>query len=633
MRHHCTREKIQMNTQQSTRARIARPRIARPRLARPVMAGAFLFAAAAAAAAAACAPRAIPSPRDIANIRANPIASASVASQTANIPANWRYSLSPTITTAPHAMVVTDAPLATQVGLDILKQGGNAIDAAVATAFALAVVYPEAGNVGGGGFIVAHLANGKNIALDFREEAPAGATRDMFLDAKGAVTEASVTGHRASGVPGSVAGLWAAHGKYGKLPWKTLLAPAIRLARNGFTVDRAFSASIIGEAARLQKFDASAALFLHDGKAPTPGSQFSNPELAAVLQRIADSGADGFYKGETARLIAAEMRRGGGLITMQDLAHYRAKWREPGVFDYRGHRIIAMPPATSGGITLALIANTLEGYPLASMGWHSAASLHVIAEAMRRAFADRNALLGDPDFVNVQQQRLTSQRYADSLRATIDLAHATPSSSIRPGLGRTPEPTHTTHFSIVDAAGNALAMTTTINDLFGSAVTVRGAGIVLNDEMDDFTSKPGEPNMYGLVQGTANAIQPGKRMLSAMTPTIVLDTDGKVMLVTGARGGPHIITAVAQVILNVIDYGFDVGAAVDAPRIHHQHLPDEILAEPNGLSAAVIDSLKARGHKVNSNGGYVGTAPTILRRNGVWTAVPDPRTGGLALGN
>jgi gamma-glutamyltranspeptidase/glutathione hydrolase len=557
---------------------------------------------------------------------------ADAAAVAAAIPANWAFAGAPAITSAPSAMVVTDAPLATETGVAILRAGGNAVDAAVATAFALAVVYPEAGNIGGGGFMVTRLADGTVAALDFREEAPGAATRDMFLDAQGKPTERSITGHLASGVPGAVAGLWTAHQRFGKLPWKDVVAPAIALAENGFTVDRELAGSVRDAAERIAQFPGAAALLLPNGQSLAQGSQWRNPDLAAVLRRVADRGPAGFYDGETADLIVAEMKRGGGIITHQDLKNYRAKWREPVQFDYRGHRVIAMPPASSGGVTLGLIANILEGYDLNALGWHSPEALHLTAEAMRRAFADRNALLGDPDFVSVPMQRLTAQSYADSLRTTIDPAHATPSSQVRPGLGEVPEPTHTTHFSIVDANGNAVALTTTINELYGSGVAVAGAGFFLNDEMDDFTSKPGEPNMFGLVQGAANAIVPGKRMLSAMTPTIVLDRDGSPLLVTGARGGPRIITAVAQVLINVIDYGFDIGTAVHAPRIHHQHLPDALLTEPNGFTSATADALRAMGHTVQPRNGYVGTAPSILRRGGVWTAVPDPRTGGSAAG-
>ncbi|HSJ10247.1 MAG TPA: gamma-glutamyltransferase [Longimicrobiales bacterium] len=547
------------------------------------------------------------------------------------VPAGWTHALDAAPVVAPSAMVVTDAPLATDVGVQVLRDGGNAVDAAVATAFALAVVYPEAGNLGGGGFIVARMANGANAALDFREKAPLAASRDMFLDDAGNLTDRSVIGHLASGVPGAVMGLYEAHRRFGTKPWRDLVEPAIRLAEDGFTVDAELAGSIRGAAERLQPFPGSAALFFPGGVSPAEGSRWSNPDLGRVLRRIAEHGPAGFYEGETADLIVAEMQRGGGIITHEDLRRYRAAWREPVEFDYRGHRVISMPPASSGGITLAIMANIVEGFPMEALGWHSAAGLHLTAEAMRRAFADRNHFLADPDFAPFPRDMLVSQEYADRLRNTIDRERATVSSSVRPGLGEQQEPEHTTHFSVVDQHGNAVALTTTINDLYGSGVTITGAGIVMNDEMDDFAAKPGTPNMFGLVQGEANAIQPEKRMLSAMTPTIVLDPDGDVLLVTGARGGPRIITAVFQVITNVIDHGMDVAAAVHAPRIHHQHLPDVLGFERDGLGEDVVAQLRAMGHEVEARGG-VGTAPTILRRGGVWTAVPDPRTGGSARG-
>lgn len=549
----------------------------------------------------------------------------------AGIPATWPFPLDVTPAAAPNAMVATDAPLATGVGVQVLRDGGNAVDAAVATAFALAVVYPEAGNIGGGGFMVTRMADGTSAALDFREKAPLAATRDMYLDAAGDLTDRSVLGHLASGVPGAVMGLWEAHRRFGTTPWAELLAPAITLARDGFVVDSALAGSIRNAADRLSRFPASAGLFMPNGEPLRPGSRWSNPDLARVLERIADQGPAGFYEGETADLIVAEMRRGGGIISHDDLRRYRAQWRDAVEFDYRGRRVISMPPASSGGITLAIIANVLDGYELDELGWHSAAALHVTGEAMRRAFADRNHFLGDPDFVQFPRDMLVSQEYADRLRATIDPGRATSSLDVRPGLADQPEPVNTTHFSIVDAAGNAVALTTTINELYGSGVAVSGAGFMLNNEMDDFAAKPGTPNMFGLVQGEANAIQPEKRMLSAMTPTIVLDTDGSVLLVTGARGGPRIITAVFQVISNVIDHGMDVGTAVNAPRIHHQHLPDILYFEREGLRPEIVARLQAMGHRAEPRGG-IGTAPTILRRDGIWTAVPDPRTGGLAAG-
>jgi gamma-glutamyltranspeptidase / glutathione hydrolase len=547
------------------------------------------------------------------------------------VPPQWPHATLAPAVQAPGAMVVSDAPLATDVGLQVMRGGGNAVDAAVATAFALAVVYPEAGNVGGGGFMIARLADGTTAALDFREKAPLAATRDMYLDTAGNLTERSVLGHLASGVPGAVMGLWEAHQRFGTKPWAELVAPAIQLAEEGFVVDRELAASVRGAAPRLRGFAASAELFLPGGVPLEEGSRWRNPDLGRVLRLVAERGAAGFYEGETADLIVDEMRRGGGIITHDDLRRYRAEWRTPVEFTYRGHRVISMPPASSGGITLAIIANVLDGYPLDRLGWQSQAALHVTAEAMRRAFADRNHFLGDPAFVQFPQEMLVSRTYADRLRATIDPARATPSLEVRPGLAAQLEPAHTTHFSIVDPAGNAVALTTTINELYGSAVTIRGAGIVMNNEMDDFAAKPGTPNMFGLVQGEANAIAPGKRMLSAMTPTIVLDREDRVLIVTGARGGPRIITAVFQVISNVLDYGMDVAAAVHAPRIHHQHLPDVLYYERDGLGVQRIELLRTLGHTVEPRA-TVGTAPTIVRRGSVWTAAPDPRTGGKAAG-
>jgi len=528
-------------------------------------------------------------------------------------------------------MVVTDAPLATRVGVNVLRRGGHAVDAAVAVAFALAVVYPEAGNVGGGGFLVVRGADGSAAALDFRETAPLAATREMFLDARGEPTDRSVTGHLAAGVPGTVAGLWEAHRRYGRLPWRDLVAPAIRLAEEGFPVDERFAATVAGQARRLAAFPASAALFLPGGAPPAVGSTWRNPDLAAVLRRVAERGAAGFYEGETADLIVAEMRRGGGLISHEDLRRYRPAWRPPVVFEYRGHRVISMPPPSSGGVTLALIANILEGYDLRALGWHSPAHLHLLAEAGRRAFADRNRFLGDPDVVAIPLERLLSKSYAARLRATIALDRATPSAAVAPELGRV-ESDHTTHISIVDPDGNAAALTTTINELYGSAVTVAGAGFLLNDEMDDFAVKPGAPNLYGLVQGEANAIAPGKRMLSAMSPTIVEGPGGELRLVTGARGGPRIISAVFQVLSNVVDFEMPLPFAVAAPRTHHQHLPDALFYEAGGLTPAQIRRLETLGHTVQPRAGGIGHAPTIARAEGGWLGVADPREGGLAAG-
>lgn len=529
-------------------------------------------------------------------------------------------------------MVVSDQPLATEVGLAVLQDGGNAVDAAVATAFALAVALPSAGNIGGGGFMVAHV-NGESHALDFRETAPAAASRDMYLDAKGETGDRSLTGHLASGVPGSVAGLYAAHQKLGSKPWASLVAPAIRLAEDGVDVDAYAARTLSSEASRLARFPASAALYVPGGTPLPVGARLRNPDLARTLRRIAEQGRDGFYTGETAALIVAEMTRGQGLITAKDLATYEARWRTPVSFTYRGHPIVSMPPPSSGGVTLALIAQQLDAYDLKALGWHSPEALHLMAESMRRAFAVRNEVLGDPDVVTFDQPALLAPSFSTQLRSTITPGKATPSIEVK-GRPAPYESKQTTHFSVTDGKGNAVALTTTINGWFGSAVTVAGAGFLLNNEMDDFAAKPGTPNMFGLVQGEANAIAAGKRMLSAMTPTIVLDAERRPLLVTGASGGPFIITTTFQTISNYLDYGLGVSALLRAPRMHHQHLPDSLFAELSGFDAATVDALRRYGHTVRDpnevDGGSVSA--TIERRDGMWFGQSDPRITGLAKG-
>jgi gamma-glutamyltranspeptidase/glutathione hydrolase len=544
----------------------------------------------------------------------------------ATIPATWTRVAQPV--TAPQAMVVSAHPLATAAGVDILKKGGNAIDAAVAVGFALAVVLPDAGNIGGGGFIVYREAGGRTRALDYRETAPGRASRDMYLDAQGNVTDQSVTGHLAAGVPGSVAGLHEAWRRYGALSWPDVMAPAIRLARDGHRLDAARASDIADDAERLAQFPASRQ-YLVQGRAPAAGTLLKLPDLARTLQLISDSGPDVFYRGQIADLIVAEMERGKGLITHEDLRRYRAHWRDPIVLRYRGRTIISMPPASSGGVTMGEILNIMEGYDtLGAFG--TADHVHVLTEAMRRAFMDRNRWLGDPDFVRMPLDRLLSKSYAAGLRRGIDRRKATPTPAS--GMAAS-EGTHTTHYSIVDAAGNAASVTTTLNGGFGSAVTVTGAGFLLNNEMDDFTSAPGKPNMYGLVQGEANAIEPGKRMLSAMTPSIVLDTAGRLQLVVGTPGGPTIITTVTQVILNVLDHGMPLPQAVAAPRIHHQALPDIIRFERGGLAPATVERLKALGHDVQERRGSSGIVAAIGRApGGGWIGVADPRYAGGAAG-
>jgi gamma-glutamyltranspeptidase/glutathione hydrolase len=552
-------------------------------------------------------------------------ARAAVIRGTPSIPTSWTVHSAPV--TAPKAMVVSAHPLASAAGIEVMKQGGNAIDAAVAVGFALAVVLPDAGNIGGGGFIVQRSAAGEVRAIDYREMAPGGASHDMYLDSAGNVTEQSLTGHLASGVPGSVAGMYEAWKRGGSLPWATLLAPAIRLAQ-GHRVDAERSGDIAADSDRLVLFPASRQQFLPGGHPPPPGTLWTQADLARTLQLISDSGPSVFYRGQIADLIVAEMQRGGGLITKDDLRRYRPKWRTPIQLRYRGYTIYSMPPASSGGVTMGEILNIMEGYDtLPAFG--TAAYTHLLTEAMRRAFIDRNQWLGDPDFVDMPLERLLSKSYAAELRGQIDLHHATPTPPQTTSGG---EGMHTTHYSIVDTAGNAASVTTTLNNGFGSAVTVTGGGFLLNDEMDDFTSAPGKPNMYGLVQGEANSIAPGKRMLSAMTPSIVLDRDGRLLMVVGTPGGPTIITTVAQVILDVLDQRMTLADAVAAPRIHHQALPDVIRYERGGLSDATVAALRGMGHKVEMRRGTSGIVAAIQRTAAGWVGVPDPRYAGGAVG-
>jgi gamma-glutamyltranspeptidase/glutathione hydrolase len=542
------------------------------------------------------------------------------------VAAGWKFRTGARVAEGAHAMVVSGSGLASAAGRDVLRAGGNAVDAAVAVGFALAVVHPEAGNLGGGGFMVIRLKDGTVRTLDYRETAPSHATRDMYLDDQGQPTERSVTGDLSAGVPGSVAGLTEAQRRLGRLPLARVIEPAIRLAREGFVVDAYRSRSIADESERLAQFPASRASFLPGGAAPRPGSVLRQPDLASTLEAIRDRSAEGFYRGRVADLIVAEMERGGGLITHEDLAGYRAIWRDPIAIRYRGYTIYSMPPASSGGITMGEILNIMEGYdPLPPFG--SPALIHREAEAMRRAFTDRNTWLGDPAFVRNPSDRLLSKAYADSLRRAIG-ERATPTPAFTPGVR---SGTSTTHYSVVDADGNAVSCTTTLNNSYGSAVTVTGAGFLLNDEMDDFATAPGKPNMYGLVQGEANAIAPGKRMLSAMTPSIVLDRGGRLMLVVGTPGGPRIITMVYHVISNVIDHRMPLADAVDAPRMHHQGLPDTLEVERDGFPPATLDSLRARGHAI-LNGGYWGDVEAITRTPAGWEGVSDPRRGGGGAG-
>ena len=528
-------------------------------------------------------------------------------------------------------MVVTDNAIGSQVGRDMLAAGGNAVDAAVATAFALAVAYPTAGNIGGGGFAVT-LINGEPRALDFRETAPAAAKRDMYVDASGKSTNDARMGIKASGIPGSVAGLWELHRTLGskKKTWAEVLAPAIQLAELGFVVDEAFQQGIADHAERMKKFPASVALFFPQGSPPEKGSTWKNPELATVLKRIAEKGPEGFYQGETAKALIAQMKRDHGLITGADLKAYQAKWRQPLEFTYRGAKLTAMPPPSSGGVTLAMICHILDGIDLKKLGFQTPEELHTIFEAMRRSFAARNAKLGDPDFVKMPLDELLGANWANDQRATIQPDRATPSTDIESAGVPSGTGPHTTHFSIVDGDGNAVALTTTLNWWYGSGVTVKGAGFVLNNEMDDFAAVPGTANGYGLVQGEANAIASGKRMLSSMSPTIVTGPDGKVILVTGAAGGPTIITSVFEELSNILDFGLDPGAAVSVPRFHMQHLPDVVTTEKNGIIEETQKRLETMGYAFKERG-HIADAPLIARVGAEWVGVAEPRRlGGLA---
>jgi gamma-glutamyltranspeptidase / glutathione hydrolase len=563
-----------------------------------------------------------------------PDAAATPASPSAAVPAEWAITPSDAAPVRAYGgMVSSTDRVASEVGAEMLRRGGNAFDAAVAVHFALAVVNPEAGNIGGGGFLVAILPHGQAISLDFRETAPMAAHADMFLDEAGNVTRASVVGHLAAGVPGSVAGMWEAHRRYGSLPWSEVVQPAINLAE-GVVVHERLALSLMTHAERLREYPATAAAFLPGGAPPRVGDRLSQPDLAETLRRIARDGRDGFYTGRTADLMVAEMRRGGGIMTHRDLAGYEPVWREPVEVSYRGHRVVSMPPPSSGGPTLGLILNILEGYDLAGLGYLSPEHIHVYTEASRRAFADRNVYLADPDFVDVPLDRMVSTEYAVRRRAEIEPDRATPSAVVDPGLGPVPvESDHTTHYSVTDVLGNAVAVTTTINSLYGSRVTVAGAGFLLNNEMDDFTARPGVPNQYGLVQGEANAIAPGKRMLSAMTPTIVVDRQRRPVLVLGAPGGPTIISTVAQVISNMLDFDMSLSEAVAAPRLHHQHLPDVLRYERDGLRPEVVTRLEGMGHTVEARPGYQGDVAAIhVSGDDRFIGVADPRRGGAAVG-
>lgn len=552
------------------------------------------------------------------------------AREAAAFPESWRLPAGATATFAPQAMAVSNSPEASAAAAEIMRAGGNAVDAAVALGFALAVTWPEAGNIGGGGYSVIRMADGRTATIDYREVAPLAATRDMYLDENGHLTDKSVYGHLASGVPGAVAGMHALLKRYGTMSLKQVMQPAIRLAREGFNVDSSLASSIARAKDLVTRYSPNTPYY-PNGEPIAAGERLVQPDLARTLEAIADKGPDGFYRGWVADSLVAEMQRGGGIITHEDLTTYRPVWRTPIHTSFREYSLLSMPPSSSGGVTMAEALNILEQYD-SLPAYGSTRWFHLVGNAYQRAFIDRNAKLADPAFVPVPLEQLTSKTYARQLQRTINDTRATPTPSLDSTLQALPrELEHTTHYSVVDAAGNAVATTTTINNSWGSGVWVRGAGFMLNDEMDDFAAQPGTPNMFGLVQGEQNAIQPGKRMLSAMSPTIVLDRNNQVLLVVGAAGGPTIITGTSQVILNVLQHRMTLADAMRAPRIHHQALPDSLTFEIGGITPAVMDSLQAMGHALRPLRSLVNVN-AIMRVNGGWEGVPEPRRAGGAVG-
>ncbi|CAN5267569.1 gamma-glutamyltransferase [soil metagenome] len=523
-----------------------------------------------------------------------------------------------------HGMVVSASAIASDVGRNVLAAGGNAVDAAVATAFALAVTYPVAGNIGGGGFMVVRMPDGRATTIDFREKAPAAATATMFTDSTGAYSARIHHGSLLSvGVPGTVAGFALAQRKYGRMEWKRLVDPAVRLAGDGFDMPPGLAHSLIGAARYLSAYPASWAAYYNKSEPYEAGEHFRQPDLAATLTRIRDEGRDGFYRGETARLLATEMRRSGGLITEADLASYEAKERAPIRGTYRGYEIISMPPPSSGGVAMVEMLNILEGFDLSATGHNSPQYVHLVAEAMRRAFLDRAKYLGDPDFTTAPIARLTSKEYAASLRTTILTDRASP--SLPAQVAEAHESDQTTHFSIVDADGMAVSVTYTLENGYGLGAVVPGAGFLLNNEMGDFNGKPGLTDTTGLIGTAPNVAAPGKRMLSSMTPTIVAK-DGKLVAVVGSPGGRTIINTVLQVVLNLVDGHMGIQDAVNAPRFHHQWLPDVIVTERDALPAATVASLEAMGYHLRAAGGQ-GTAHSIFvdPATGARIGAADPR--------
>ena len=527
-------------------------------------------------------------------------------------------------TDAPNGMVVSASAIASEAGAKVLAGGGNAVDAAIATGFALAVTYPTAGNIGGGGFMVIRFPDGKSTTIDFREKAPAAATPEMFLEANGAYSaRIHHRTHLSVGVPGTVAGFAFAHKKYGASTWKQLVNPAVSLAADGFAAPPGLAASLSSAVTRLKDYPATVAAYSKNGTPYAAGEKITLPDLARTLTRIRDEGRDGFYKGETAKLIVEEMKRGGGVITAADLVAYEAKERAPVKGTFKGYEVISMPPPSSGGIAMIEMLNILEGYDLKAAGHNSPQYLHLLTESMRRAFLDRAKFLGDPDFVTNPVEKLTSKAYAAELRKTIDLTKATVSQPMQ--IADDHESLETTHFSVVDKNGMAVSVTYTLEAGYGLGAVVAGAGFLLNNEMGDFNGKPGLTDSTGLIGTPANVAKPGKRMLSSMTPSIIAK-DGKLVAVIGSPGGRTIINTVLQVALNIMAFDMPLQDAVNAPRIHHQWLPNTITIERNGVPESTVAALTAMGHKVQF-GGQQGTAHSIRidARTGHRVGAPDPR--------
>jgi gamma-glutamyltranspeptidase/glutathione hydrolase len=535
---------------------------------------------------------------------------------------------------ARHGMVASTSEIASRVGVEIMQRGGNAIDAAVAVGLALAVTWPSAGNLGGGGFMMIRRANGDTEIIDYRERAPLAASREMYLDKKGEVIkDASTVGYRAVGVPGTVAGLSLALQRHGKLKWAEVVEPSRKLAADGFAISYHLARGLRGSEKLLKQFPDSNRIFLRDGKFYEEGDKLVQPELGETFARLKEKGPREFYEGRTAQLIAEDMKANGGLITEKDLKEYEPTIRKPLTGSYRGCEIVTMPPPSSGGTALLEMLNILEHYNLTYSGPGSSDTIHLLVESQRRAFADRAEFMGDADFVKVPVEGLISRKYADELARTIDPDHATPSSKVRAGKPLGAESTETTHFTVIDEEGNVVTNTYTLNGGYGSGATARGTGVLLNNEMDDFTSKPGVPNAYGLLQSENNAIAPRKRPLSAMTPTIVLK-DGKVWFAIGSPGGPTIINTVLQVIVNVVDFGMNIQQAIDSPRFHHQWMPDRIQFEPMGINRDTRAALERKGHVFAEKPGNMGDAEGVMidAKTGMRLGASDPRSGGVSVG-